>query len=154
MLRRGNWYSNDNLVVDGMTLGDLRVVPKAHYSPEDDVANRLVLKYRSGTRGDPRYYEDEDGVIPNSRELRTKKYELAVRMNRGDEREEDCSSDSKFKSNIMPDVGAAIREKFEHVPRDKPIFLFLDNAGGHGTDECVRQYVEMLKNEHNVICIH
>ena len=30
----------------------------------------------------------------------------------------------------------------------------MDNAGGHGTKECVDKYVEMLQDEHNIIVIH
>ena len=41
-----------------------------------------------------------------------------------------------------------------HVRADVPIFLYLDNAGGHGTDDCVAEYVKILKDDYNVICIH
>ena len=41
-----------------------------------------------------------------------------------------------------------------HVRADVPIFLYLDNAGGHGTDDCVAEYVKALKDDYNVICIH
>ena len=32
--------------------------------------------------------------------------------------------------------------------------MYLDNAGGHGTDACVDEYVKMLKEKFNVICVH
>ena len=41
-----------------------------------------------------------------------------------------------------------------HVGADVPIFLYLDNAGGHGTDDCVAEYVKTLKDDWNVICVH
>ena len=41
-----------------------------------------------------------------------------------------------------------------HVGPDVPIFLYLDNAGGHGTNDCVAEHVKMLKEEFNVICVH
>ena len=30
----------------------------------------------------------------------------------------------------------------------------MDNAGGHGTDDCVTEYVKMLEEDYNVICVH
>ena len=48
----------------------------------------------------------------------------------------------------------AIREAYHFVDAATPIFLYLDNAGGHGTDDCVTKYVKMLKDDHNVICVH
>jgi hypothetical protein len=46
--------------------------------------------------------------------------------------------------SIMDEVGSAIREKFFWVPKEKTIFLFMDNAGGHGTDDAVRKYTNDL----------
>ena len=54
----------------------------------------------------------------------------------------------------MARVGVAIRDKYHWVDDDVPIFLYLDNAGGHGTQEAVDRYVTHLKKEHNVICVH
>ena len=57
---------------------------------------------------------------------------------------------------VMPKVGKAIRGKYRAIGvADRvPIFLFLDNAGGHSTDKVVTAYVKMLRDEYNVICIH
>jgi hypothetical protein len=55
---------------------------------------------------------------------------------------------------VMREVGQSIRRKYYWVSLNWPIFLYLDNAGGHGTKEAVRQYVEYLKAEFNVICVH
>ena len=40
------------------------------------------------------------------------------------------------------------------MPRDEEIYLYLDNAGGHGTKEAVETYVTNLERDHNVICVH
>ena len=48
----------------------------------------------------------------------------------------------------------AIRNTHFWVEVDEPIYLFLDNACGHGTSETVDKYVAMLKTYYNVICIH
>ena len=39
------------------------------------------------------------------------------------------------------------------VPAHQPIYLFIDNAGGHGTDESKDEYVRKLKDEYNVIIV-
>ena len=80
-------------------------------------------------------------------------HSLVVGMEKGDEREVDCNCNSEFMERIMDDVGKSIREHYEKlgVERETPIFLFLDNAGGHGTKETVGAYVASLKEDHNVV---
>ena len=54
-------------------------------------------------------------------------------------------------------IGPALRTRKNsgcHVRADVRIFLYLDNAGGHGTDACVDEYVKMLKEKFNLICVH
>ena len=55
---------------------------------------------------------------------------------------------------VMPKVGAKIRKAYHWVPDDHPIFLYLDNAGGHGTQEVVDKYVRDLKKDFKIICVH
>ena len=66
----------------------------------------------------------------------------------------DDNCDSVFMSKTMPEVGAAIRAKYTRVPPDVPIFLLLDNTGGHGKKHIVDKYVADLKRVFNIICIH
>ncbi len=40
---------------------------------------------------------------------------------------------------FMPLIGMAIRDKMPWVPQDKTIYLVMDNAGGHGTEEAIGQ---------------
>jgi len=47
--------------------------------------------------------------------------------------EEDITCNSNFMLQTMPAIGAEIRQKMPWIPRDQPIYLILDNAGGHGT---------------------
>ena len=45
MIRNGKWYSREaGFIVDGMTLGDLRVALTVNYQLEEQVANRIVIK--------------------------------------------------------------------------------------------------------------
>ena len=71
-----------------------------------------------------------------------------------DKRMVDVSCDSEYMDEVMPQVGQAIRDTYHWVPREHPIFLYLDNAGGHGTQEIVDKYVKYLKDDFNVVCVH
>ena len=49
------------------------------------------------------------------------------------------------------DIGRAIRSTYSFLPATHPIFLFMDNAGGHGKTEIKSEYENILKNEFGVI---
>ena len=66
----------------------------------------------------------------------------------------DVNCDSDYMLRTMPKVGAAIREKMPWVPREQPIYLQMDNAGGHGTKAAVGEYTQLLIDWHNVHVIH
>ena len=84
MLRNGEWYDEDaDLVVDGMTLGDLRIVLVANYEIEEDIADRIVLKYHANDK--VKYIDKEGDRVPTQERLLLKGYSLAVRMEAGDE---------------------------------------------------------------------
>ena len=51
----------------------------------------------------------------------------------------------------MPDVGEAIRQQMPWIPRAQPIYLQMDNAGGHGTKHAIRDYTQALANDYNII---
>ena len=55
---------------------------------------------------------------------------------------------------VMCHVGTAIRLKYHWVLLTIILYLVLDNAGGHGDDDCVTRYVDMLKTDFNIECIH
>eukprot|EP00957_Ditylum_brightwellii_P026231 1984162-Ditylum_brightwellii.AAC.1 len=55
---------------------------------------------------------------------------------------------------VIGEVGMALHEKYYWVPESKTIYLYMDNAGGHGTDETVDWCVKLLKDKYNVKNIH
>ncbi len=71
--------------------------------------------------------------------------ELFVHMRVGDEVDEDTSCDSAFMLECMPRVGAALCEQFHWVPPNETVYLCMDNAGGHGTNDAKQQYINLLK---------
>eukprot|EP00957_Ditylum_brightwellii_P080680 6136239-Ditylum_brightwellii.AAC.1 len=51
--------------------------------------------------------------------------------------EEDVSCNSEFMRGMMGEVGIALCEKYHWVPKSKTMYLYMDNADGHGKDETV-----------------
>ena len=52
---------------------------------------------------------------------------------------EDISCDSDYMLRVMSLIGIATRDKMPWVPQDETIYLVMDNAGGHGTEEAIGQ---------------
>ena len=151
-IKDGQWKES---VKEGMTLGDLKDVLAERYSLDDDIADRLVIRYdlSTGEEGKTKaHYIENDNAPLDGWLFDTKK--LMVRYNRGDKRVLDISCDSNFMAETMPEVGEAIRKAYHWVPSEDRIFLLLDNAGGHGTKDVVNEYVNMLEERFNIECIH
>jgi hypothetical protein len=51
----------------------------------------------------------------------------------------------------IPTVGAEIRRSMHWIPPEQEIYLVMDNAGGHGTEEAVDEYTRILNEEYNII---
>ena len=69
---------------------------------------------------------------------------MQVMIRSGDVVDEDVSCDSAFMLECIPKVGAALRRAFHWVPATDKIYLCMDNAGGHGTNDAIQQYTELL----------
>jgi hypothetical protein len=151
-LKNGGW---SQFVTDGMTLSDLREVLEDQCGLEEDIADRIVLRFyipgRDENTKQCKYIEDDDASVPD---VSLGGYTLMVKFEKGDKREVDVSCDSNFMEETMPQVGKAIRDAYSWVDSDIPIYLYLDNAGGHGTDAAIERYVNLLENDYNVICVH
>jgi len=165
LLKDGQWFDKEvGVVVEGMTLGDLKDAVAVQYFLDDDIRRRLVLKYHvsGNAKKKAKYIDKDDATIPTQDALALRGYTLVVKYKgrnkksgeEGDKREVDVSCDSDFMTKVMPEVGQAIRSAYHWVLPRTPIFLYLDNAGGHGTQEAVDAYVKALKDDYNVICIH
>ena len=62
----------------------------------------------------------------------------------------DVTCDSKYMLENIDDIGQSIRTSFHWVENTKVIYLFIHNAGGHGTTENKRLYEQTLKEKYNV----
>ena len=107
---------------------------------KENETNEFVLKGRT--------YIDQRG---NEKKLTLEDLTLHVVTDAGSEYEKDITCDSEFMMNSIDEIGIAIRDSFHWVPRDVPIYLYMDNAGGHGTDDIKKEYVSILKRSYNII---
>ena len=64
---------------------------------------------------------------------------------------EDASCDSPFMRAIIGIIVAAIQEKMHWVQAEKDIYLMMDNTGGQGSKETIREYKAQLKEKHDVV---
>ncbi len=56
--------------------------------------------------------------------------------------------------DVMPLIGAAIRQKMNWVPENETIILVMDNTGGHGTVEATEQCTRNLLDNYNIEIKH
>lgn len=157
-LREHKWRDLIENDADIKTWGQLKEKIGLTYDLDDDITERLALKYYSGFRTDRKtgdkkpipHYIKSDTYIFGPGEVVLNNCALTACYEKGEEREVDCSCDSKFMLGVMDDVGKAIREAYSQVPRNEVIYLGMDNAGGHGKHEVIKQYEQMLRSKHNV----
>jgi hypothetical protein len=159
-ITRGEW--RDQLVTVGMSVDDLLESIKTQYDLDEFVSDRLIIGYYTQTAGGAKKWKtlqptdilDELGIRTNDAgeqvPLLLTDLELFVQQRRGDEVEEDCSCDSSFMLEIIPTIGRRLRDSFHWVAPDEKIYLFMDNAGGHGTDVAIQQYTAILLDQFNV----
>ena len=150
----GGWK---RLVVDGMSTSELVEAISEHYDLDEFVAERLQVLYNTFTRGGNKKIQvltaeqriGELGFRTNEEgeqiQIGLDDLDVFVCVQRGDMLDEDCSCDSQFMLRTIPEVGQAMRESFHWVPLDQKIYLFMDNAGGHGTDDAKAQYIQALQ---------
>ena len=164
-IKNGGWR---NMFVDGMTTGELLDVIVDVNGLEDDVAERLELRYEdwSGQDGNKTWKsvakEKElsdckmrtGRVGTDKREVTIYDVELRVVSKAGDTAVEDVSCDSEFMLAIMDELGTAVRTKFSWISDDEIIYLVMDNAGGHGTVEAIETYTKHLMDKYNIQIVH
>ena len=79
----------------------------------------------------------------------TNDVKIRVRHQTGDLLERDCSCDSKYMAAAMQYVGVTMCENFHWVNHNTELY-FLDNAGGHGTNTVIEQYINNLRDNYNI----
>mmetsp|Transcript_13741 Transcript_13741/g.21446 ORF Transcript_13741/g.21446 Transcript_13741/m.21446 type:complete len:156 (+) Transcript_13741:755-1222(+) len=70
---------------------------------------------------------------------------LGLRVQSGDVVKKDCSCDLDYMLKLMPEIRHTLCNKFSWVVVTDPIYLMMDNAGGHSTNDAKTIYKEALK---------
>ena len=76
---------------------------------------------------------------------------IHVRVERRTDVEKDVNCDTSFMMCSIHKIGKSIRVKMDSVPVWEPIHLFIDNAGGHGTNKGKEEYEKILYKDYLVI---
>ena len=176
-------FSDDRLVNHQIKTGDWRslVTPQLEiptqelatlignvYDLEEAIVDRLEFSYSTfvGTRGNKKSIVftdhqpirglqriDRDPSVP-AVPVSIEEVCLRVRLQIGDTIERDCSCDSEYMVGAMDRVGRAVRDAYHWIPRDQPCYIVMDNAGGHGTNDTIEEYKQLLLDNYNIILIH
>ena len=156
-----------------MTAGHLCDHIAEIYSLSEFVTDRLELQYEDYNSDGQAKSRKYTAVRYNQKISSLKRYtpdsngqkvkveigdlELGVRYQKGDKVTKDCSCDSKWMLETMNEVGKAIRDAYhwvkwdpQNVQESDVIYLMMDNAGGHGSNEAVEKYTEDLKNKYKI----
>ena len=162
-----NW----RLFVEGdtvnRTVAEITAAVADKFDLSGDIAEKLVLRYRTfgvaSTKSTLKSVPPEKKLANlkiravaggELRPLTLADVILKLQREAGDSIEKDVNCDSVFMAAHMESIGEAIREKYFWVPKDESIYLIMDNAGGHGTKDAIEKYVQLLKDEYNVIIQH
>ena len=143
--------------LDEATVADIIDVVAGNGGLDQDVVDRLVLRYQSCSLAGNKTWKvlDETDKVRNKktrsgagqalRPLTLADLELSTCKRAGEIIQEDCSCDSTFMLRVMDGIGKKIREKYYWVPASKTIYWCMDNAGGHGTKDAIDEYYKDLK---------
>ena len=157
-LMKGEWTE---VVTNNMRAPEALETISQHYDLDEYVAERLTMKYVSYTRtGNKETKKLNANVTMGELGMKTRQdgktvplllddLKLGVEVQPGDVVERDCSCDSDYMLRVMPEIGQALRNKFSWVALPDPIYLVMDNAGGHGTNDAITIYTDALK-EYNI----
>ena len=139
-----------------------------HYDLSIDVRDRLVIRFAKKTPDGKNVWVTLDGADPllgkhkgrlrvggaTNEPVALSHYVLQWVRRNGEVYEKDCSCDTSFMLRHMDDIGSAVRRAYHWIPPEEPCYLVMDNAGGHGTRDAIIEYVNLLKDKHNVIIVH
>ena len=144
-------------ITDDMMVGELKDLIGTNYDLDEVVTDRLEFCYWSfrGNQKSRKMLEnqqmlqtlgnriDENGqAVPISLD---NDVQLFVSMKQGEEVDKDCSCDSAFMEKVMPEVAHEMRRAYHWIPETDKLYLVMDNAGGHGTDNSKSRYTEVMR---------
>ena len=92
-------------------------------------------------------YKDSNNGLVCERELSLNDLELKVNPQKGKWIERDITCEYTFMMDHIRNIGKSIREAHSFLLQNHPVYMFMDNAGGHGKTEIKQLYEKILKEE-------
>ncbi len=143
------------------TMGKLSRQIVEFFDLGDDVEDVLCFRYKNGQQqqyitmlGDDtienKVITMQEGV---QRPLTINNVELSILLEPGTIVEEEVNCNSAFMLRILPIIAAEIRNQLHWIPPEEQIYLIMDNAGRHGTQQARDQYTRQLQHEYNITII-
>ena len=151
-LKMGQWKTLFPIIGD-ISVSDFLSLIAKEYNIDEDVGKIFVFTYHTHTVtkktkeikkiqktlmsedkpliGNRTLHDSIDGSL-KERNLSLKDLNLRVQVGRHTEVEKDVSCDSVFMLNNMQLIGKSIRDAYSFLPKTTPVYLFMENAGGHG----------------------
>ena len=163
-LKKGEWRDLYNTLLHDSI--DLLIQKIAfEYELEESIVPNLKLSYKEWPNGrktakwhrlgfgDGKLLENRTITNQNGikRQLELTDLSLYVFRKAGTMVETDITCNSEFMLRCMDKIGQSIRTKMHFVDKDHPIYLYMDNAGGHGMNATKEAYEKMLKDNYNII---
>ena len=131
-----NFHEYKKLIVDNYELDDdvgeqleFRYITYDHFNVDGSCKKRYLDLLDDDILEGKQRIDQEGNNIP----LTLEHIHLFRKLDARTKVEMDISCDSTFMRQTMPEVGKAIHQQMPWIPRGQPVYLQMDNAGGHGT---------------------
>ena len=165
LIKKGEWHQFFSDSAD-MSINEAMDIICRHYGVDESTAENMYFTY---TTHDARQKKNVtvwlDGPrnlsLTNGRSIYSESGQhrpllisdinLMVKKPKGTTVERDINCDSGFMLSVIREIGTAVCNTYHYLDSFVPIYLFMDNAGGHGTKAAKQEYTEILKQEFNII---
>jgi hypothetical protein len=79
--------------------------------------------------------------------------ELSILLEPGAIVEEEVNCNLAFMLRILPIIATDICQQLHWVPPEEQVYLIMDNAGGHGTQQARDQYTRQLQHDYKIMSV-
>ncbi len=146
-------------------MNELSYLITNYYQLEEDVAATLCYRYITHV-GEERTRTHREVLGFETIQYKTKinehgmetpltidDIELSCYLHQGTTVEREITCNSPFMLENLPLIAAEMRQKLHWIPPEESVYLVMDNAGGHGTQEAIEEYPRRLLEEFNIIVL-
>ena len=170
-LKQGHWKTLFPNIED-VTIGDFIDIIKETYQFDEEKGNNLLFTYHSYYLTKKKKLKkkkllklvSDDGLLIKNRkitvlddngelvqrQLSLKDLNLRVTIPAKSQVHQDVTCNSQFMLDSIYEIGTSIRKTYSFLNKETPVYLFVDNAGGHGKKIVKEQYRKILLDKFNV----